>query len=103
MEKYLGKITSAEFGLVEDYPFLIGLQLKFEFDSSVVYHIDKPYIVNMNNENNLIESISMVLQINKLLLTAGCAYISQLVGKPVEITLDDKGNIEDFCILTGVL
>ena len=102
MEKYLGKITSAEFGLVKDYPFFIGLQLEFEFDSSVVYHIDKPYIVHLNNENSLIQSIEMVIQINKLLLAAGCAYVSQLVGKPVEIILDE-GNIENFRILTEVL
>ena len=102
MEKYLGKITSAEFGLVEDYPFFIGLQLEFEFDSSVVYHIDKPYIVHLNNENSLIQSIEMVIQINKLLLAAGCAYVSQLVGKPVEIIMDE-GNIENFRILTEVL
>lgn len=103
MEKYLGKITSAEFGLVQDYPFLIGLQLEFEFDSSVVYHIDKPYIVNLNNENSLIESISMVMAINKLLLTEGCAHVSELVGKSVEITLDDAGKLEKFRILTEVL
>lgn len=101
--KYLGKIASAEFGLVQDYPFLIGLQLEFEFDSSVVYHIDKPYIVHLNSENSLMQTIDMVIQINKLLLTAGCAHVSELAGKPVEITLDDKGNIENFRILTEVL
>ena len=98
VEKYLGKITSAEFGLVKDYPFLIGLQLEFKFDGSIVYHI-----VPLNVENSLIQSADMVIKINKLLLSAGCAYVSQLVGKPVEITLDNKGNLEKFRILTEVL
>lgn len=29
-EKLLGKITSAEFGTIRDYPFLLGLQLYFK-------------------------------------------------------------------------
>lgn len=102
METYLGKIASAEFGLVEERPYLIGLQLCFEFDGSTIYNTQGKYFVNMNHENSLIQSIEMTMQINKLLLAAGCAHISQLAGKPVEITLDGN-RFEDFRILTEVL
>ena len=102
METYLGKIASAEFGLVEDRPYLMGLRLCFKFDGSTICNTQGKFFVNMNDENSLIQSIEMTMQINKLLLAAGCVYVSQLIGKPVEITLDGN-RLEDFRILTEFL
>ncbi len=107
LEKYLGKITSAEYGSVPDYPFLIGLQLEFNFDGHYVSDGGK-YTVNIspnckwkefNREETVTKTIEKVTQILK---DAKCNYVSELIGKPVEVTIE--GNcFKDFRILTEVL
>lgn len=48
-EKHLGKIDFAQFGLVKDYPFLIGLQLGFSVNGTRVMDGGK-YTVNISPE-----------------------------------------------------
>ena len=107
-EKLLGKITRAEYGTVKEYPFLIGLQLGFSFGSSAVsdggkytLNIDKECKVWEENQRSqaVTEKIENVYQ---LLNDARVNYVSQLVGKPVEVIIEDN-SFRDFRILTEVL
>lgn len=107
MEKYLGKITSAEFGLVKDYPFFIGLQLKINFDGSSCECGGK-YTVNLHKDCKWTTAerahacMEILDRLKEILNDAKCCNVSQLVGKPVEVTIE--GNVlKDFRILTEVL
>lgn len=107
IEKYLGKITFAEFGTVHDYPFLIGLQLGFSMGGSGVFDGGK-YTVNINPECRWEESertvaiTAMVENISTILKDAKAQYVSDLINKPVEVTLENN-TFKDFRILTEVL
>lgn len=105
--KELGKIDFAEYGTIKDYPFLIGLQLGFSMNGCGVMDGGR-YTVNIHPEckwelserNDFITK--SVEQLNTILKSAKVNYVSQLKGKPVEITLE--GNMfKDFRILTEVL
>jgi hypothetical protein len=107
-EKHLGKITHAEFGLIEDYPFLIGLQLHFSGSFGGIGDGGK-YTVNLNHEawEKSGESLSDALverlkHIQEIFKDAKCNTISQLIGKPVEITIENM-TFKEFRILTEVL
>lgn len=106
--KVLGKITSAKFGFVSDYPFLMGLQLHFKLaDGSCVGDGGK-YTVNVNKDCNWqtmtrSEGLEwMVDKTKKILNDAKADEVSKLVGKPVEVTID-RNCFKDFRILTEVL
>lgn len=106
--KYLGKITRAEFGTVRDYPFLMGLQLDFSFDGSCCSCGDK-YTVNIgsgckwSDQNERQATITKHIdEVHQILTAAKVNYVSQLVGKPVEVTIEDN-TFKDFRILTEVL
>lgn len=109
MRKMLGKITMAEFGVIRDYPFLMGLQLEFKFgDGSMVCDGGK-YTVNMSSsckwtsEKEKHEAIKHVMEMTyDILKDAKVKYVSDLVDIPVEVTLDDN-TFHDFRILTEVL
>lgn len=105
--KELGKITFAEFGTIKDYPFLIGLQLGFRMGASAVMDGGK-YTVNispectwieLNREETITKSIE---EVNRILEDAKVNYVSELVNKPVEVTMDGN-TFKDFRILTEVL
>jgi len=111
--KMLGKITSAEYGTISDYPFLFGLMLHFSLDGggSGVGDGGK-YTTNVEwsknckwtkeDRKNSIEEIS--LQTHELLKDAKVNVVSKLVGVPVEVTLTDAyGSFKDFRILKEVL
>ena len=107
-EKVLGKITSAEFGTVRDYPFLIGLQLRFSMTNGSVGDGGK-YTENIgpdckwaNPEDRVIAVTQMVDTVHTILNDAKVNYVSELVGKPVEVTLT-QNCFHDFRILTEVL
>ena len=107
-EKVLGKITRAEFGTDKDRPFLIGLQLSFSFHGCVVTDGGK-YTLNIDkacrtrNQSEHSQAVTKrVEDIYELLNKAKVNYVSQLVGKPVEVTLEDE-YFKDFRILTEVL
>ena len=100
----LGKITEAEFGLVRDYPFMMGLKLQFKFDEQCVVGSGWTYTVNMNpgsddRKTKLEERADGLYQ---LLKTAKCQNVSDLKGMPVELTLDDN-TFKSVRILTEVL
>lgn len=105
--KELGKITFAEFGTIRDYPFLIGLQLGFRMGGSAVMDGGK-YTVNisknanwrdLNREATITKSIE---EVGRILEDAKINYISELLNKPVEVTMENN-TFKDFRILTEVL
>ena len=107
-EKYLGKITNAEFGTIKDYPFLIGLRLVFSMGGYVCSDGGK-YTVNIdseckwNDENERQATITKYIEkIYEILNDAKVNYVSELIGKPVEVTIEDN-TFKDFRILTEVL
>lgn len=107
MEKLLGKIDFAEFGTIKEHPFLIGLQLRFSINGIGVMNCGK-YTVNITQQcrwvnNNQEETVTKLVEyIYKILNDAKVHYVSQLVGKPVEVTLDHNC-FKDFRILKEVL
>lgn len=108
-EKVLGKISVAEFGTVNDYPFLFGLQLMFSINRCSVGDGLK-YTVNIepsckswsNPEERTITITTYMEKIKIILDEAGVNYVSELVGKPVEVILENN-TFKDFRILTEVL
>lgn len=108
--KFLGKIDFAEFGTIRDYPFLMGLQLGFTLGNGGAIMDGGKYTVNFSrrcrwdggqNERN--ETIALYqTRIYDLLKDAKVNYVSQLVGKPVEVTIENNC-FKDFRILTEVL
>lgn len=105
-EKLLGKITKAEFGLNRDRPFLYGLELDFEmggsgvFTSKTVNISDNCKWENVNGRMRALDNSA--LEISKILTDAKVNFVSQLEGKPVEVTIE--GNMfKSFRILTEVL
>lgn len=106
--KYLGKITRAEFGTVKYHPFLMGLQLDFSFDGSGCSCGGK-YTVNISGECKWKDQSERqatitkhIDEVHQILTAAKVNYVSQLVGKPVEVTIEDN-TFKDFRILTEVL
>lgn len=106
-EKYLGKIDFAEFGLYPDRPFLYGLMLGFLFPGMGVADGGK-YTVNISDECiwgegvRQFEITKKAEHLRDILKDAKCNYVSELKGKPVEVTIVD-GTFKDFRILTEVL
>lgn len=107
-EKILGKITSAEYGTIDDYPFCIGMQLGFKLAGGCGIMDGGKYTVNispnckwddLSRANAIVETVEFI---NKILKEAGVNYISELVNKPVEVTVE-KNTFKDFRILTEVL
>lgn len=107
MKKVLGKIDFAEFGIMKDHPFLMGLQLGFSMGGIGVMDGGK-YTVNISSDcrwddQKRQETITRKIEdLYKILKDAKVNYVSQLIGKPVEITLHDNC-FQDFRILTEVL
>ena len=109
VEKVLGKITSAEYGMCPDYPFFFGLRLTFSLDGgSRVVGSSTKYMFNISKdckwiENNRSDAVAgLVDDLHSVLKAAKVNYVSELAGKPVEVTLD--GNLfKGFRILTEVL
>ena len=108
IKTYLGKITEAEFGLITDYPFLMGLKLEFQFDGCCCVGDGGMYTINMSDEckwetRDRREAIEeQADKVYQLLNDAKCLNVSNLKGKPVQITLKDN-TFESFRILTEVL
>lgn len=108
-EKILGKIDFAEFGTVRDYPFLMGLQLGFKLGDGGGIMDGGKYCVNVSPEckweydGKREECITeMVEHVRSILNDARVNRVSGLVGKPVEVTINNNTFV-DFRILKEVL
>lgn len=106
--KILGKITSAEYGMVSDYPFLFGLQLYFQLGDGTSVGCGSRYTINISEsckwtaEERQYGITKSVDEIHKILKDAKVNHVSKLVGKPVEVTIESN-TFKDFRILTEVL
>lgn len=107
-EKQLGKIDFAEFGTNKDYPFYIGLQLGFQLGDKSKIGDGGRYTVNISphcrwETRERTETVTKTVEfINDILKAAKVHYVSELINKPVEVTIVDNC-FEDFRILTEVL
>ena len=107
-ETVLGKITSAEFGRVKDYPFLVGIQFEFKLSNCGFIGDGGKYTVNLSDQCHWDASVresAIVCSIERvyaLLKEARVNYVSELLGKPVEVTVENSC-FKDFRILTEVL
>lgn len=106
--KVLGKIKSAEFGRISDYPMYMGLVLEFTFDGDCHVGDGGKFMTNMSKdckwsaEERRLAIEERMDAVYKLLSDAKVRTVSQLKNKPVEITLESK-TFKDFRILTEVL
>ena len=106
-KKLLGKIDFAEFGTYPDRPFLMGLQLGFAFSAGGVCDGGR-HTVNISDQckwskEERQETIAELADfLRDLLKDAKCNYVSELIGKPVEVTLLNNTFMR-FRILTEVL
>lgn len=106
--KILGKITFAEYGVIRDYPFMIGLQLGFSLsDGSAVMDGGK-HTVNIspnckwkttNREVAITKSVENVYDVLK---ETKVNYVSDLIGKSVVVEMENY-TFKDFKMLTEVL
>lgn len=109
MTKMLGKIASAEFGIVRDHPWGFGLMLSFKLGDGSFVGDGFRYTENMSTtckwhtEDARAKAMEEKTQyVYDLLKKAKVNLVSDLVDIPVEVTLD--GNLfKDFRILTEVL
>ena len=107
-EKQLGKIDFAEFGTIKDYPFLIGLQLGFQLGDKTWIGDGGRYTVNINPdcelgpEKRMVAVTQTIEFVNDILKAAKVNYVSELINKPVEVTIENN-TFKDFRILTEVL
>jgi hypothetical protein len=100
--EFLGKIIDAEFGLIDDYPSLMGLKLTFEFNSNSRV-ADNTYTINLNSDKiKLIEFKNTLKDISKILKDAKTNNVSALVGKPIKLNIESN-TLKKFRILTEVL
>lgn len=105
--KFLGKIESAEYGMYPDYEYLVGLQLTFSLQNFKVSDGGKytfnslygPYKVDDEREKVITDNINHLIHV---LEDAKVRHVSELVGKPVEVTIE-RNCFKDFRILTEVL
>lgn len=106
--KILGKIDFAEYGTIRDYPFLIGLQLGFKLGDGTSIMDGGSNTVNISKEcrweksERTVAITATVEKVYQMLKDAKVNYVSELVNKPVEVTID-KNCFKDFRILTEVL
>lgn len=108
--KVLGKIASAKFGKVSDYPFLMGLMLDFSLNGGCGGVGDgEKFTINMSEdckwttkEERRIAIEEQMDAVYKLLNDAKVCTVDQLKNKPVEVTLENN-TFKDFRILTEVL
>ena len=106
--KILGKITFAEYGTIRDYPFLIGLQVGFSLADGCGIMDGGKYTVNISKECKWTDSerkeaiTDSIDKIYELLNAAKVNYVSDLIGKPVEVEIE-KNTFKSFRILTEVL
>jgi hypothetical protein len=107
--KYLGKITSATFGIHDDYMFGCVFWFSMSGGSLVVcsgtkYLVDRENLFfgdNMTAANE--EFMEIIADVDEILKCAKVDTIDKLVGIPVEVTIDDNRSFQDFRILEEVL
>ena len=104
-EKYLGKITEVDYGKIENK---FGLRVKLEFDGKKVEdtflntYAFKEIIKPDKIEEYMMEVFKAQQKLWKLLKEAKVNCVSQLLGKPVEVEIENN-LLKSWRILTEVL
>lgn len=109
-EKILGKISSAEYGQLKAMPFLFGLQLTFSLNGGSQGVSDGgQYTINISDsceweseESKYLAIMELINHTDTILDAAKVNFVSELVGKPVEVELENN-TFKSFRILTEVL
>lgn len=106
MRKKIGYIRSAKYGQVKDMPIMFGLQLDFYFNDSTGAGTTE-LMFNISDEVKDKEGADQIIadvtrRINGILKDANVNTVDQLIGKPVEVTID-FANVKSFRILTEVI
>lgn len=108
LDAFILFIVGAEFGLYHDRPFLFGLQLEFKMLSCEI-GCGGRYTINLSKECKWEDEadktqaiVELVEHLNSILKDAKVNHVSQLKGKPVEITIMNRC-FQDFRILTEVI
>lgn len=106
MRKKIGYIRSAKYGQIKDMPIMFGLQLDFYFNDWTGAGTDELFFNisdEVKNKEAADESIvNITRKINKILTDANVNTVDQLIGKPVEVTIE-FANVKSFRILTEVI
>lgn len=107
-QKVLGKITSVEWGTIKDHSFLCGLILEFHLEDETSVGSGSKYTINFSSsckwttEERQRAITKLMDQIYQLLKDAKCNYISELINKPVQVTIENN-MFQSFRILKEVL
>jgi hypothetical protein len=105
----LGKIERAEFGFIDQGQIFLGFSVKLAFDGESSTHAWR--LRNPNREEIDSDSfrevrnshiVDLIRHIAKVLEDAKVDSISELVGKPVEVTIR-MNIVDDWRILAEVL
>jgi len=112
MEKHLGKITSAEFGLCGYQEAMIGLNVSFSYgggyasgsckatwDPTLIAHTASSQWTEADRDHDFAR---IIREVSNLLADAGVKSVSDLKGKPVEVTVE-KGILTSWRILKEVI
>lgn len=106
MRKKIGYIRSAKYGQVEDMPIMFGLQLDFYFNdfsgagtTELMFNISGE-VKDKEGADQIIADVTR--RINEILKDANVNTVDQLIGKPVEVTIEGA-NTKSFRILTEVI
>lgn len=104
MEKELGKISIAEFG---NYDIFFGLRLQFALGNGggcgyIKEGLLNPNYRHYNDGEKDKESLAVIDFTRNILKDAKVEYVSELVGKPVEVHFENNACV-GFRILTEVL
>lgn len=106
LERRLGRISHAEFGMFDsDHPYLMGYSFRFDLEgrSSCIGDGGKfSFNIEYNGPEKETTALETLQRLKALLTDAKVTHVSQLVGKPVEVTIADRG-FDSFRILTEVL
>jgi hypothetical protein len=111
LTKHLGKIESINFGLGGYQESMLGLHVCFSFEGSGICTsnsfwdyttIEHSVHAKWTEQSRMDKYAETACLISKLLNQAKVRHISELKGKPVEITIDDM-TLHDWRILEEVL
>lgn len=108
IHKKLGKIAAASFGMGGYQDCMIGLSLSFSMDGTAVgtfvggWGIKRSESTEWTEDDRLREIGKAGMKLGEILQTIRKQDVSDLVGIPVEVTLDGN-RMTDWRLLTEVL
>lgn len=107
-QKALGKIISAEYGKYKALDEFFGLQLEFSLgdgtkaNSTIIYTVNISPYRSWTPTERATAIAKQIDFINQILENAKCSYISELINKPVQVTIENN-MFQSFRILKEVL